>query len=436
MTLFKISKFFVYAALFSVVFVNVQTLFPFIVFKYVFFRSMVLAALVSFLLGIIFMNTEEMSKFADDAKRRLMSPLVIAVTIFVLAFLLACLFGFNPAYSFWSNFERGEGGFQMLNFYIFFLLLTLLFKEKKDWFSLFKVSLIVAIIMIAYGILAGLGVQGFIGVPLEIGQRFQGSLGNTAYVGTYLLFSIFYALYLLIDSRSPRSKIFLLPLIPIFLFFIWLTQTRGPFLGFAAGVAVFLAFLIFRGSRNAKRAGVVFLILLITLGTFLYQVRLSPVMQKLALSRLFNITLDNLSTQSRLWSWGTAIEGWKERPVFGWGPENYGRLFDKYFDTRHFIPNQPSDTWYDRAHSVFFDYLAETGLVGLLSYLGIFAVLFFWFFKRSSPKGFSLPEQGLNLAMTTAYLFQGLVIFDILPVYINLFLFLGFVNYKFHGQNI
>ncbi|KKT89076.1 MAG: hypothetical protein UY32_C0015G0003 [Candidatus Jorgensenbacteria bacterium GW2011_GWC1_48_8] len=432
MTFFKISKFFLYTALLAVIFVNAQTLFPFIVFKYVFFRSAVLAAFIFFLLGFLFLSGEEMEQFKSEAKRRLKSPLVIAVSIFVLAFLLAGLFGFNPAYSFWSNFERGEGGFQMLNLYVFFLLLILLFRDKKDWLAAFKVSVTAAFLMIAYGVLAGLGVQGFVGVPLKIGQRFQGSLGNTAYVGTYLLFGLFYVFYLLKSLRGLKSKIVLWPLVPIFLATIWFTQTRGAFLGLAAGVAAFLLFSALSKNGVFRRASAMILIILVLLGAFLYQIRSSPLMQKLSLTRFFNITLSNLSTQSRFWSWGSAVEGWKERPIFGWGPENYNRLFDKYFDTRHFVPNQPSDTWYDRAHSIIFDYLAETGVVGLLGYLGVFGVLFFWFFKRSPLTDLSPPEKGLVLAMTAAYLVQGLVIFDVLPIYLNLFLFLGFVNFAYH----
>ena len=229
-----------------------------------------------------------------------------------------------------------------------------------------------------------------------------------------------------------KSKIVLWPLVPIFLATIWFTQTRGAFLGLAAGVAAFLLFSALSKNGVFRRASAMILIILVLLGAFLYQIRSSPLMQKLSLTRFFNITLSNLSTQSRFWSWGSAVEGWKERPIFGWGPENYNRLFDKYFDTRHFVPNQPSDTWYDRAHSIIFDYLAETGVVGLLGYLGVFGVLFFWFFKRSPLTDLSPPEKGLVLAMTAAYLVQGLVIFDVLPIYLNLFLFLGFVNFAYH----
>lgn len=439
MAFFKVSKFFLYAALFSVVFVNTETLFPFIVTKYVFFRTTVALALVAFLLGWFFLKGDGLRGFEKDLKARIKSPLVIAVSVFVLAYIFAGFFGFNSHYSFWSNFERGEGGFQLLNLYVFFLLLVLLFKEKKDWFGFFKTAIVAAVLVVGYGLLAALQVPGFVGVPLKIGQRFQGSLGNTAYVGTYLLFTLFYTFYILGGgfkkiSRN-LSKVLLWLLILAFLFFIWFTQTRGPFLGLAGGLGAVLLFLVFRGSKKVKAASAIVLIVAVLLGGFMYSIRTAPIMQKLALTRFFNITVDNLSTQSRFWSWGSAVEGWQERPIFGWGPENYGRLFDKYFDTRHFLPNQASDTWYDRAHSVFFDYLAETGIVGLLSYFSIFFVFYILFFRKRDELEGSNRVNALLFAMPIAYLIQGLVIFDVLPIYLNLFMFLAFANYKFQEKH-
>ena len=440
---FKVSKFFVYAALFCVVFVSTETLFPFIVTKYVFFRFAVGLALISFLLGLLF-DKRQFSEVRPPCESTSIfgrsdfgSPLVIAVSLFVLFFLLAGFFGFNPHNSFWSNFERGEGGFQMLTFYVFFLLLVFLFKDKKDWLGIFKASLVAAGLMIAYGFLAASGASGFIGVPLKIGQRFQGSLGNTAYVGTYLLFSLFYAFYMLsggfgkINRRFGKTILWFL--VVLFLVIIWLTQSRGPFLGLGAGFVAFLFLWALGSSRRVKIASVSILIITATLAGALYTVRFSPVMQNLGLTRFFNITLDNLSTQSRFWTWGAAIDGFKERPILGWGPENFGRVFDKHFNVRHFIPGEPSDTWYDRAHNVFFDYLVETGILGLLAYIGIFVVFYIQLFKSASiglNQHKSAAQSALIFAMPIAYLVQGVVIFDVLPIYLNLFLFLAFVNYK------
>ncbi|MBI4994375.1 O-antigen ligase family protein, partial [Candidatus Peregrinibacteria bacterium] len=136
----------------------------------------------------------------------------------------------------------------------------------------------------------------------------------------------------------------------------------------------------------------------------------------------------------RFWTWGSAIKGWKERPILGWGPENFSVVFDKYFDPRHFVPGKSTETWFDRAHSIYFDYLAETGVIGLSSFLAIFVVLYWLIIKSrnngSSPfAGLSPFQQAAVVALPVTYLVQGIVLFDILPTYLNLFLLFGFINY-------
>ena len=55
---FKFSKFFLYLVPFAIAIVSRSTLFPFIVGKYVWFRTAVDLALIAFLLGLLFMPRE------------------------------------------------------------------------------------------------------------------------------------------------------------------------------------------------------------------------------------------------------------------------------------------------------------------------------------------------------------------------------------------
>ena len=150
----KLSKFFLYLAPFAVIIVSRSTLFPFIVGKYVFFRIVVELALICFLWAWARGElTTENLQFATKNKktsfiishRSLVNPLVIAVFVFTLIFLLAGFFGYNPSASFWSNFERGEGGLQMLHLFIFFILLVLLFRDEKSWRKMLKIFLLAAL---------------------------------------------------------------------------------------------------------------------------------------------------------------------------------------------------------------------------------------------------------------------------------------------------
>lgn len=116
--LLKLSKFFLYSSVFCVLIVMTSTFFPFIGGKTYFFRTAVELSAIFLLLwwGFEARDGELSARVKDMFKK----PLFIAVSGFVLAFLLATLFAFDSHAAFWSNFERGEGGFQMLHYYAFF----------------------------------------------------------------------------------------------------------------------------------------------------------------------------------------------------------------------------------------------------------------------------------------------------------------------------
>lgn len=445
--LFKVSKFFLHAAAFSVVIVTTSTLFPFIVGKYVWFRAVVDLALIFFFAGLVF--NPEGRNYIARLKELFRSPAVLAVTAFAALFTLACFFGVRPSFSFWSNFERGEGGVQILHLYAFFVLLITLFREDRDWRKMFWLSMGAAALVILYGVLAGFG--GSLGGWGQIGPRFgapnfrfQGSLGNSEYVPGYLVFMIFFASYLLLgvkrDWRSPRS-VGVIALMLLFLIVCLMSGTRGAFLGLIAGVltaAVYAGFY-----RKAWRkwlllgAG-----LAVAVVVLLVQFRNNPAIQRIpgasSILRLSFSQHDLADLHTRFVMWDTAVQGWKGRPLFGWGPENFLPLFDKHYEIGFYDPQAGFSAWFDRAHSTLFDYLAQIGLLGLLSYLAIFVCLGLLLLKKkwheaakADPRRMLI--QGLFLGMLVTYLVQGTVLFDVFALYLPLFTLFAFAVYYFYS---
>lgn len=444
MSFFKASKIFLYISVFCVVIVTTSTLFPFIVGKYSFFRSTVFIALILFLFGYLIHPDVYESTYGERTKKLMHSPLFLAVTSFVFIFVIASFFAPDPQMAFWSNFERGEGGLQLIALYTFFTLLLILFKKENDWRFLFKLMLATGGLIFLYGVGAALGVNGLVG-GFDASQRFQGSLGNPAYVGTYFMFLVFYALYVSNTEQKPAlKKVFWILAIISFLVLL-ITQTRGATFGIAGALFVFLLYLIFHGSKKAKKRALIGIGVFLLLAACVLYIKTTPLVTKIPGSRLINFDLKIGSLQTRVWTWESGLKGVGERPFFGWGPENFSFVFDKYFDTRHYVPGISSETWYDRAHNVFFDYLVETGVLGLIAYLSMFVMFYYQFVKVGKKDALAqqgkqnqennksnLMERGLILALPVGYLIQGMVLFDILPTYINLFLFLAFAVYKFN----
>jgi hypothetical protein len=497
--LLKASKVFLHISLLSVVIVMTSTFFPFIGGKDYFFRFSVELALVFAVLWWAFEAEDGalMRRFRNIVKK----PLFIAVSAFVLAVLLASAFAYDPHAAFWSNYERGEGGFQMLHYYIFFTLLVFLFDKREDWRMFFKTALVSSVLMILYGVFADSGwASNFIsqyqggGGPTGwwqrlVGGRFQGSLGNPAYVAPYLIFSIFYTMYLWGTSKFSNKWIsgaLYGCLAAIFFFFFMISGTKGAFVGL--GVAVY-ASLVLLGylERKYRWFSLGSIAILTVVGGMLVQHKTSAFVQALPGGRMFDLPVGGLllvgfgvaaialaaliefarekkvlwkvlgvltalfvivmffgggskimsklsdqTTNTRFWTWGSAWKGFVERPILGWGPENFSPVFDKYFDPRHYIPGQNTETWFDRAHSIYFDYLAETGILGFLSYLSIFFVVLWGLIKSIFRNAHSPFAKSLLVGLPLGYLVQGVAIFDVLPMYINLFLFFAFAYFILH----
>ncbi|MFH1162087.1 MAG: O-antigen ligase family protein [Candidatus Jorgensenbacteria bacterium] len=446
MNYFKISRFFILIGLLYVAVVSPGTLFPFIVGKYSWFRVAVDIAAIAFLIGLLrdvggVMFARIRSVFRE--------PLTIAVSIFVAVFLLAGFLGVDPAMSFFSNFERGEGGLQMLHLYAFFLLLVILFRDEDGWHRLFRWALAGGVLMALYGLCAGLNVGGFIGQRFsEAGFRFQGSIGNPAYVAAFSLFMLFYAAQLFFAKywRRPFTPggVTLMVLALAFLRVFFSAATRGAFLGLLAAFIVGVGYFVYahRAWRKWLIGGMVAVLLLV--GNFVY-FKDSPFVKSIPGSRIFDLSFTTETFHDRAIMWKIAVDGWKGRPLLGWGPENYIKVFDSNFNTAYFKPSQGFGAWFDRAHSIYFDYLAETGILGLLSFLSIFVLFFIRLLTAwaradrlaphgSKPHGTPLPPVGAGivasraflLAALVAYLVQGVALFDVLPIYVNVFMVLAF----------
>lgn len=439
----RTARFFIHIVPLCVLLVLGSTYFPFIGGKYYLFRLFVSLAAGLVLLGWAFLN--DPASLRSFCSRSLKTPLGIAFTVFVGVFLLASLFADDAHAAFWSNFERGEGAFQMLHYWAFFVLLVGLFTDHKHWRTIFGASLVAAVGMTLYGILSALSPATIIGAYSAVADqnlwqrltspdaRFQGSLGNAAYVAPYLMFAAFYAIWAWFDGKKTWLRTVLYGILVAWFGIIFLlAQTRGAFLGFIAAVLVALLYMAFSRREFRKRAGIILVAIIIVLGG-LFALRNTAFVKALPGSRFLSISLGERTVQTRVWNWQAAWKGFKERPLLGWGPENYPTVFDKHFDTRHFIPGQNTETWFDRAHSVVFDQLAETGILGLLAYLSIFVAFFYQFFRwvRSRRTGLSPFQEALVLAMPVAYFVQGLALFDVLPIFLNLVLFFAFSLYLF-----
>jgi len=79
-------------------------------------------------------------------------------------------------------------------------------------------------------------------------------------------------------------------------------------------------------------------------------------------------------------AWGVALKSWQDKPIFGWGVENFQDAFDKNYNPE-FLRYSLGETVWDKPHSYPLEILSTCGLVGFAGYLGIIAVLMLFLIK-------------------------------------------------------
>lgn len=138
--------------------------------------------------------------------------------------------------------------------------------------------------------------------------------------------------------------------------------------------------------------------------------------QNVILDRLFNLEGAVKGFQPRAWTWESALHGIGDRPLLGWGAENFAYSFDRYYNPNHY----GGESFFDRTHNIFLEHLISGGIILLVSYLAIW--LFYYRAIRGSER---TMWRNVLIAMPIVYFVQGFFLFDVLPVYLITFLFMA-----------
>lgn len=357
--------------------------------------------------------------------------------IFVLVLFFADLFGQYAHKSFFSNFERMEGFFTILLLFFYFTVLTAVMKTEKIWENLLNASLGSSVLMSIFAI-----------VEKSHGtDRLTAQLGNATYLAAFMLFNIFFALFLIVRRLDRKSQdhstkwlslCAYLAVLVLDLYVFYYTGTRGALLGLFGGMmftAVLFAFFE-KHNRKLKIAGYTILIVVVVFVGSLYGLRNSSLVTSNPLLSRFGALIaaptdlsSYASTQgkSRFSIWAIALKGVEQKPLLGWGQENFNYVFNAYYDPKIYDQEQ----WFDRAHNVFFDWLIAGGALGLLAYLSmfVFAIFTLWKKKREDETHhFTFADKTILTALLLAYFIHNFFVFDSITSYILFFTVLAYIS--------
>ena len=360
-----------------------------------------------------------------------------AFAIFVLIMAIADAQGAYPFKSFWSNYERMDGWVTLIHVLAYLVVASCVINSEKIWRLLFQVSLGVSVFVGIYGLLqivgyTALGQGGGAGLT----GRIDGTFGNPIYLAIYMLFHIAIAALLWLQMWNVRlpgkrtwSSLAYGGIILLDTATLLLSGTRGTMLGLIGGALIaVLLYAYFDGTKKIRTIAVALLVGVVVFGGVLKLAKDTPVVQSVGfLQRLATISLNDSTTKSRLLNMGMAWQGVKERPIFGWGQENYALVFDKYYDPRMYGQEQ----WFDRVHDVIFDWWVAGGTLGLLAYLSIFMAAFYTLWRTIN---FSVAEKSLFTGLIIGYFVHNIFVFDNVSSWILFGTILAYIVWRAGGD--
>ncbi len=402
--------------------------FPFITGKAFFFRIVVELAFSGWII-LAFLDAKYRPKF---------TPITAAVTLFAVVTLIADLIGVNPLRSIWSNFERMEGWLVIAHLWMFFMTIVHMFRSDAEghrmWHRWLNFSIAVASVVAIYGFAQLFGLAAI----HQGSSRIDASLGNAAYMAVYMVIHAFLAAYMFFAIRGKRIPQGVFPhygygvLALVFSFMVFQTSTRGTILALIGAVALSLFLYAIVGRKESTKHRSIALgiigVMIVIGGIFWANRDAAFVKNNEVLNRLASISLNESKTQARGYIWPMALTGFQERPILGWGQENFNYIFNANYNPQMWGQEQ----WFDRAHNVYLDWLTASGALGLLVYLSLYVLAFMAIWRSV----LTLREKCAFTGLIAAYAVHNVFVFDNLASYVLFFSVLGFLASLREGKHI
>lgn len=374
-------------------------------------------------------------KFLIDKKIKIFLSLSIAIVIW---FFLSAIFGADTNASLWSTFGR-HTGFLTYFFALIFLVSSVFIFDKKTIFAPLKAFVFGGTL----GVVSVYLSPTLFSVDVSFLDNFAngGTFGNTTYAGLFLVFSLFSSLILFYKDISKNKKwvwfiCFLLILFsPIFL------NTKNIFTGNITSVFSF---------AGEARVGLVSVFIGLFSSMILYMYfskkKIYAILTKIILILLFIasvfIVTNFLNEESKLHQRFSqqeegvrfvylemAMRGIGERPIFGFGLENFSRAHNAYFDPILLSPEYPNESWADKPHSSLLEVAFSTGIPGLIVYLSLFGYVLISIIRKASTSDLAdRRTASLFFGLLISYGIQVFLAFDTVSSIQALFVLLSVVS--------
>lgn len=308
------------------------------------------------------------------------SPIFIALATYLAVVFISALSGLSFETSFWSSATRTTGiiYFIILGFFIYFLTNILSNRERQ--------SNLILTIIISTGIYAFLALLG----PEGLGLIFKGykadgfTIGNSTFAAMYIFGAFLLSIYYIAQAEVRKKWMYVFPIILVVNPYIlnsrvWFGDFSKGLIGEAQAtsyvmvlsvIALGAIWLVSKIKDFNLKKKVVYSLFAASILVMVFSV--FSLLSEGGILRNFYLSQ---SSGIRPITWDLSAEVISERPYFGWGTDNFERVFENNYDNRVLQSKYGGEAWLDRAHNVFVDQSVENGIIGLIAYLAIYLTI-------------------------------------------------------------
>lgn len=356
------------------------------------------------------------------------TPLVLPALALVLSYLISTALSVVPRISFFGSYVRMQGTLTFLSYVAIFAMVLTHLRRKEQIQRLLHTVVLTSLPIAIYGIIQHAGLD-----PLpwggDVQERVAANMGNAIFVAAYLIMAFFLTLERLLDSLATLldaergtlgealrtgSYLFVLAVQAIAIVY---TQSRGPWLGWGAGLYVFgmLGLLLLARwaagrerlpaalrwlSRHVKSAwlgliGSALVAIALVVALNVSGGPLQGLCERRYVNRvctLFSTTQGTNAVRVLIWQGvvdlmlkphapieqpdGTPDPHNALRPFIGYGPESMWVAYNRFYppELAHYEARNASP---DRSHNETFDALVRGGLIQFGIQLVLFSSVFY-----------------------------------------------------------
>jgi putative inorganic carbon (HCO3(-)) transporter len=360
----------------------------------------------------------------------------IPLLVFLGSQLISTIFSIDPGTSWLGYYSRFNGGMLSVISYSLLYWAFVTNIDSKRTFKLINITLASAALVSIYGVLEHFGIDKAIWVQ-DVQSRVFSTLGQPNWLSAWLvaLMPITWAFLVKSKIKSKSFWVYFL-LSALYFWTLIFTKSRSGLLGFGVAFLVFWIICFWINRKELKKCLIPFIVTGFSLLTIClisgtqWTPSLNNLISKSANKQIPVVTpqgpaLETGGTESgtiRKIVWKGAIQIWLHYPIFGTGVETFAYSYYMYRPIEHNLTSE-WDFIYNKAHNEYLNFLANSGTVGLLSYLTLIVFSIILIFKSKLEQS---EISNLRFALLAGYislLVTNFFGFSVVPTQLQFFLF-------------